>query len=190
MKTKILFLFSFIPFAVACSQNVSTSSNANSSASHAITSERNQNVNGKPNQPSPFPESHDMAFWKKKLPPDVFQVMYMKGTEAPYQNAYFNNHRKGVYVSAATGDTLFTSETKFESGTGWPSFYAAKDAKKVLVMKDSSFGMDRDEVVEAKTGLHLGHVFDDGPAPTGKRYCMNSAALRFIPDKSSDRSSK
>lgn len=161
MKTKFLILLSFLPFAWACSQT-------------------NGNKKGIISK-NPFPEAHDAKYWKSRLNPNAYAIMVERGTEPPYHNEYFNNHVPGVYVSRATGDTLFTSETKFESGTGWPSFYDVKKPGMVKIVKDDSYGMTRDEVVEAKTGLHLGHVFDDGPNPTGKRYCMNSAALKFIP---------
>ena len=121
------------------------------------------------------------AEWKKVLTPDAYHIMVESGTEPPFHNAYDENKEKGVYVSAATGEVLFTSEDKFDSGTGWPSFVKPVDGKKIKVATDQSDGMVRDEVIEAKTGLHLGHVFDDGPADRGgKRYCMNSAALKFI----------
>lgn len=118
--------------------------------------------------------------WKSKLSAEAYEVMVNKGTEAPFKNAYYNNHAKGIYVSAATGEPLFSSEDKFESGTGWPSFSKPINPKVVAVATDDSYSMVRDEVVEKKTGLHLGHVFNDGPAPTGLRYCINSAALKFI----------
>ena len=130
-----------------------------------------------------FSKGKTEAEWKKILTPTQFEIMVKRGTETPYQNPYFNNHEKGVYVSAATGDTLFTSDTKFESGTGWPSFYAPANKNKVMVVKDDSYGMERDEIIETSTGLHLGHVFNDGPKPTGLRYCMNSAAFKFIKSK-------
>jgi len=121
------------------------------------------------------------AEWKKVLTPQAYHIMVESGTEAPFNNAYDENKEKGVYVSAATGEVLFSSEDKFDSGTGWPSFVKPVDPKKIEIVTDNSDGMTRDEVIERSTGLHLGHVFDDGPPSRGgKRFCMNSAALKFI----------
>ena len=119
------------------------------------------------------------AEWRKDLTAEQYHVLREKGTETPFHNAYCDNHEKGIYVCAACGLELYSSETKFESGTGWPSFWAPIAANHVMVAKDDSLGMERDEVVCARCGGHLGHVFDDGPKPTGLRYCMNSVAMRF-----------
>lgn len=128
-----------------------------------------------------YPIQKSESEWKKILSPVSFQVMVKGGTEAPFNNAYHDNHEKGIYVSAATGEPLFSSEDKFESGTGWPSFTKPIRAGVIAIVTDNSHDMLRSEVVEAKTGLHLGHVFNDGPRNKGgKRYCMNSAALKFV----------
>ncbi len=121
--------------------------------------------------------------WKKILNPEQFDVLRQGGTEAAFSGAYWDNHAKGVYVCAGCGLELFSSGTKFESGTGWPSFYKPLYPENVASQTDSSLGMDRTEVHCPRCGGHLGHVFDDGPLPTGLRYCINSAAVRFVSEK-------
>ena len=117
--------------------------------------------------------------WKKTLSPVQYKVLREKGTERAFTGALLENHEKGVYTCAACGADLFASDTKFESGTGWPSFYAPIAEENVAAEADTSLGMRRVEVLCRRCGGHLGHVFDDGPKPTGLRYCVNSASLGF-----------
>ena len=141
------------------------------------TTTTNASVSGSP-EATTKPSSEDL---KKKLTAQQYHVTQECGTEPPFNNAYWNNHKPGIYVDIITGQALFTSLDKFDSRSGWPSFTKPIAKENVVEKSDRTLGMERNEVRSAKSDSHLGHVFDDGPGPAGLRYCINSAALRFIP---------
>lgn len=148
----------------------------------ACATEAPPSAHAEDNTPRPLRTSKPAAdVLKKELSSLQWQVTQENGTEMPFKNAYWDNHKAGIYVDVTTGQPLFSSLEKFDSGTGWPSFWKPLVATEVVEKTDKTHGMVRVEV-RSKTGdAHLGHVFDDGPKPTGLRYCINSASLRFIP---------
>ena len=141
---------------------------------------RKMTVNIKDNDPGKYPLVKSEEAWKEALDPIQYQILRTAGTERPFTGKYYNTDDAGIYYSAATGQPLFFSDTKFDSGCGWPSFYAPITPGAVYYRTDRTHGMLRTEVIDSGSGSHLGHVFDDGPPPTGLRFCMNSAALIFV----------
>jgi peptide-methionine (R)-S-oxide reductase len=125
----------------------------------------------------------DKKEWKNKLTPEQYYVCHDGGTESPFSGKFVNHHEKGTYTCVVCGNELFSSDTKFDSGSGWPSFYDIANSKAVTRREDKSHGMIRTEVLCGRCGAHLGHVFPDGPKPTGERYCINSVALDHIKSK-------
>jgi peptide-methionine (R)-S-oxide reductase len=172
MRSTLLIFFLLIT-ASACAQK---------RAEHTMTTETATGKN--PYSLAGYPKATDRVVrteeeWKKILTPEQYEILREEGTERSCSGKLLNNHEKGIYTCGACGNPLFISGAKFESGTGWPSFFQPIEPGRVLEREDNSYGMKRVEVLCARCESHLGHVFEDGPKPTGLRYCMNSLALGF-----------
>jgi methionine-R-sulfoxide reductase len=181
METIVRFLSSFVLSILTGSYLLAGMAQAQESSAGSTVKVRLIGANGLLTELVAVPRVKKTdAEWRKQLTPEQYEIARGQGTEAAFCGTLLDNHREGIYHCVCCGLPLFASDSKFDSGTGWPSFFQPVAKENVVLRPDNSFGMRRTEILCARCGAHLGHVFDDGPAPTGLRFCLNSASLTFV----------